>query len=911
MFIAVLGPLQVIDDGAIVAVPSRQQRALLVALALRMGEHVPRDQLIDELWPRQLPSDPRNALQHYVARLRRAIGRTHLSADGNGYALAVPREDFDIARFELQAADGRARCETGDFALAADVLGDALSLWRGEPFGELPDAPEAVAARARLTEVRDQAVEDRFNALMHAGPSEGLVAEITEAVVRDPGRERRWALLMQALYRDGRQTEALAAYQQARRHLGDVHGLDPGPDLRELEGRILRHDPLLLGPTGRGRVGRRPLPPRTSFVGREATVGVLDDLLERSRLVTVRGPVGAGKTRLVLEWAARHTGEVAVVTLDKLEDGAPLPTTVAEATGIAEDPGAEVVDRLSSQLRDRNIVLVFDACDDAIAEVRDLVDVLLGDCPELRVICTTADTIGLADEAQLNLSGLDGPSDDPLAPAVALFVDRVKGRRPGFDPGSSERATIAAIVDALDRLPLAVELAAARAATMSVAEVLNSVGDGADLRTEQPALRRHSSLHAALDWTLDRLPDVAHDAIAALAHLPGPFLADTAVAVTNSSIDAIVPTLDDLAARGLLHISHTTVGTSFVVTPTTRQHLSERAPQAAHLAVTHYGRLAAQIDEGLRGHEQLAWMARCDLETDNLSAALHHAIETRPRDALTIAAGLARYWDWRGHVARAHATLTTVLNATDEHATSEAVIATGWAAFFTWECGEVERATSLAERAMSLADAVESVEARGVAAGVAALILRSSGHTQSAAVVMRTALESSLGPDSWYAAWLGTALAPAELDLGDDQAAARLARSSLDTFRRLGDLRGEGWALVTRAMVLEGRGIGADATDAATDALLLADGVDDVRTVAAATELLARVAHADGDLEHAAALFAAVDALQLRRGAPGTPSKDTNHLDRVLDLEDRLGHARFTAAWRYGSEAGAVALTGD
>jgi DNA-binding SARP family transcriptional activator len=308
----ILGPLEVEGVAGPIELRGKKQRALLALLLLRANEVVPAGRLIDLLWPDAPPSDAAKALQIHVSRLRRALGSDGvLQTRPGGYALAVDEQSLDLARFEERAAAGRALLAAGDATAARETLAEALELWRGEPLADLAAEPFAHSEIARLDELHAVAIEDRIEADLRLGAHGPLVAELEALVARYPLRERLRGQLMVALYRHGRQAEALQAYRNVRRALVDELGIEPGKPLQELERAILRQDPSLDLPAhtapGAPRPGRRAA---GIFVGRERELAELSPAIEdavagRGRFFLVSGETGVGKTRLADELASR------------------------------------------------------------------------------------------------------------------------------------------------------------------------------------------------------------------------------------------------------------------------------------------------------------------------------------------------------------------------------------------------------------------------------------------------------------------------------------------------------------------------------------------------------------------------------------------------------------------------------
>ncbi|WP_343954887.1 AfsR/SARP family transcriptional regulator, partial [Nonomuraea longicatena] len=366
----ILGPARVVGpDGRELPLGGPRVRALLVLLALGAGRIVAAEQLIDDLYGTDPPDGVANALQSQVSRLRRALGRDLVEFHPAGYRLAVDPLQVDAHRFERLAADGRQALTSGDPATAAQVLREALSLWRG--------APLAGSSTTRLEELRLAAVEDRVQADLALGRHRDLVAELRELTSAHPLRERLRVQLMHALYGGGRQAEALAAFEEGRRVLDEELGVEPGAEMAAAHLAVLRGDPALRAPAP--TTSRRGLRAQlTSFVGRTAELERLDGLLASARLVTLIGPGGAGKTRLAVEAAGRVSGDVCFVELAPVADGADLPAAVLSALGVrdsrlgrADRPGPEPLERLVATVSDRDLLLVLDNCEHLVGLAAD------------------------------------------------------------------------------------------------------------------------------------------------------------------------------------------------------------------------------------------------------------------------------------------------------------------------------------------------------------------------------------------------------------------------------------------------------------------------------------------------------------------------------------------------------------
>jgi predicted ATPase/DNA-binding SARP family transcriptional activator len=568
MEIALLGPLLATRDGRRLELGGVQPRLLLALLALDPGRVVGADRLIDGIWGEQLPSEPANALQVVVSRLRRALAPDQpVVSQPPGYLLAVEPERIDAVRFERLAAAGRAAASAGEAERAAELLQEALALWRGDALADLSDSSAARAAATRLEELRLAALEDRIEVDLALGRQAQVVGELQALLEREPLRERLHAQLMRALYATGRQADALAAYQRARELLAERAGLDPGPELRRLQERLLAQDPGLAtapqlplaaparaaAPAGRAAAPAvRPAPsnlpaPLTSFVGRALQIAQVGELLAQGRLVTLVGPGGAGKTRLAIEAARRLLDEGRVeadgawlVELASLRDPALLPGAVLDAVSprielarletAGGGPPRDPLARLPHALARRRLLLVLDNCEHLVEAAAALAEAVLGACPGVRILATSREALRVPGELRLPVPALPFPPDDAAGPealpafdAGRLFVERARAVVPDLRLGPAEARAVAEICRRLDGLPFAIELAAARAGGLPVVELAARLHDRFRLLTTgaRTALPRHRTLRAVVDWSWELLTPAEQVALRRLAVFTG------------------------------------------------------------------------------------------------------------------------------------------------------------------------------------------------------------------------------------------------------------------------------------------------------------------------------------------------------------------------------------------------------
>ncbi|MDQ1508986.1 MAG: hypothetical protein QOG50_830, partial [Actinomycetota bacterium] len=530
----VLGSVGIVDGNQPLPVGPKPRRLLGILLAHR-NTVVSADRLVAALW-----SDPPPAasatLQSYVSRLRRFVElggeRTSLANRAPGYILEVPDDLLDAARFERRLADGQALLDADPYA-ALDLIEAALAEWRGAAFAEFADAewiqPEAI----RLDELRVVAAEARIDAALRAGHHERVVGELEALLVDHPLRERFAAQLLLALYRSGRQAEALRAANQFGTRLREEFGLEPSVALRDLESAILEErDELTWIPPAVGARredesvmsrpdSRRSVPAEsTPLVGRERDLELAARLFESARILTLFGPGGVGKTRLVHRLATTVESDFAdgirLVELAPLRDQTAVPAAVGDALDVQQRANRSLPDSIVEMLASRHLLLVLDNCEHVLDTTSELVELILRWCPNVRVLATSREPLGIPAEIVWSVPPLPVPTDrtDPIAslaenPAVQLFVDRARASRHDFELDASNAAAVAEICIRFDGVPLALELAAARMRSMSAEQLAVRLPErfrvlAGSRRATDP---RHRTLRDLVQWSYELLTD--------------------------------------------------------------------------------------------------------------------------------------------------------------------------------------------------------------------------------------------------------------------------------------------------------------------------------------------------------------------------------------------------------------------
>ncbi|TMR90437.1 BTAD domain-containing putative transcriptional regulator [Nonomuraea basaltis] len=688
MRIEVLGPIRAYaDDGAPIDVGGIRVRALLARLALAGGEVVSVDSLLDGLWGERPSGDSVNALHALVHRLRRALGGVGVvETVAGGYRLHVRGEHVDAARFEELAKRGGRELAAGAAGQAALLLGGALALWRGDALADVRDIPFASTAGARLDELRVGAAEDRFEAELRLGHHGEILADVEAAAADHPLRERLAGLRMRALHAAGRQSDALAVFEEVRRTLAEELGVDPSEELRKTHVAVLRGELEVpeAAPTGPEAVPGRLPAPLTSFVGREEELRLLAGLLETSRLVTVVGPGGAGKTRLTVEAASRHRahrrGRVWLVSLAGVNTADGLPEAVLGTLSVADaQPSGTPLERVVSLLAGGEGVLVLDNCEQISGPVAEFAGQLLERRPYLTILATSREPLEVMGEALCRLGPLDLPPAhaDPVrareSAAVRLFLDRAAAVRPGFALDAPTAGPVVDIVRRLDGLPLALELAAARLRTMSADEVAQRLDDRFRLlstgnRAAQP---RQQTLHAVIEWSWDLLTDQERT----LARRMSIFPARTRIAAieavcSDETLPAgeVIYLLDSLVGKSMVERA----GDDYRMLETIRAHAAEKLWLAGERETVlrrltrHFADLAEEHEPLLRSDKQVESLRLFQAEYDNLMYALQTAIDGGDAEtAARILGPLYWYWVMLRYDARADAYVSRVLEFGD------------------------------------------------------------------------------------------------------------------------------------------------------------------------------------------------------------------------------------------------------
>ncbi len=974
----VLGPVEAVDAaGLVLPLGPPRNRTLLAALVVHVNSVLSVDRLTELLWDGSAPPTARTMVHGAVAGLRRALepcrGRAPslLATRDGGYLLETPPERVDVLRFEQLLAQGRRLVEAAP-ARASQLLGEALALWRGPALSGI-ECTFARDAASRWEELRLQCTESRMEAEIALGHHHDVVADLEDLATRHPFREPLYAQLVLALYRCGRQADALHMLRSVRRKLVEELGLEPGSQLQRLEQAVLRQSPELdAGPPPAGPRPGGSLPsPFDSFVGRVRERAEVAALVSRSRLLTLTGPGGSGKTRLATE-VGRDLQVTGVHTC--VVDLAPLTTpelvgeAVAETLGVRGGPGQGLVEAVATALSGHDTFLLLDNCEHLADACAAFVGSLLAAAPGLRVLATSREALHVPGERvfavrPLATAAVDHSFEDISAcDAVRLFEQRAAAARPGFAVTPANARLVLEVCRRLDGLPLALELAAARAASMPLQDLAARLDDR--FRLLDAAVRsadaRHRSLTATLAWSSDLLDPPARSLFGRVSVFPATFSLTAAEAVVSGGElprGDIGLVLARLVASSTVQLEDGPDGTTrYRMLETTRQYAQDQLAGAALASLRdrhahHYLALAQEAEPHLLGPASPAWLRRLQAERDNFRAALEWAFGPAGDEELgtRLVACLWHPWDVRGargeglhwvntalrvvqpdagpdrlpllsagallHLGRAEFTEVAAL-AGEQLALARATGARAWegdalalTATVAWARGEFDRAQHLYEDAVAASVSGEDRWRAALAEAQLARLHRDRDEPDAARSVVMRALRHADEVGEHLARGLAVdVLASLEHRWGDVAVAARLVDEALEHYRAVGYREGEASALQLAGRIALSSGQLRRAREAFEQALRLCRRVGHRSGTASALEGMATVAADVGEDDLALHLLGAASALRTDIGVPLAGSALT-HQSRLQDrLATRLGPADAARALRRGASLPLPAL---
>jgi predicted ATPase/DNA-binding SARP family transcriptional activator len=898
----ILGPLEVVDDGRPLPLGRGRQRALLGLLVLRANEVVSREWLVDRLWGESPPPTAATALHGHVSRLRRLLGDGRVRTSPPGYALRVEPDELDLHRFEQLMERGRYRA--------------ALALWRGPALADLAFEPWAQPEAARLEEKRLCALEGRIGRELDGGRHGDLVGELEALTAAHPFRESFAAQLMLALYRAGRQADALAAYRSTRARLDGELGLEPGEALHRLERQVLVHDPALdvVAPGRRGRATNMPAA-TTSFVGRVRELGQVRSLLERPgvRLLTLTGAGGTGKTRLALEAVRALAGELAdgvwFVPLAATVDAALVPSAIAGALGVQPAQGQSHADAVEHFVRERELLLVLDNLEHLL-DAAPFAAGLLAAAPRLSVVATSRVHLNVYGEFEYAVPPLSLPDLDELPllatlarlDAIRLFVDRAQAVLPGFELTSTNGGAVAQVCARLDGLPLAIELAAARVRTHSIDELVDGLEQRLVLAADGPRdlHARQRTLRDTIRWSYDLLAPAEQELFARLAVFAGGWSSEAAREVCGGGNG-----LEALLEHSLVRRE----GDRFTMLETIRELALELlAARGADQAVrSRHADFFLELGErggpNLRGAEREGWLTAVDRDLENVRAALAWGAGAGDAETgMCLVGALLTFWINRGFLTEGAAAADALLarSSAPTLGRARALLTSGMLGI--WASGEFGsvgvRAAEAVELARGLGDrwlVAVSLNLRGTAA-------RLRGDRASALRDYDEALAVAGHGELWW---------PSMLVRGNLGVTALSERRYADAAEELAVGAGlaqeaREWFWNALLLTLLGRSLarlgelersGAAQAEALEQFVVLGNAWG----MATSFDALANLAGARGDHVAAARLFGAEEEIRRRAGVAFWISVQDDHDAGLRAAADAVGEDAFAHAFAEGA----------
>ncbi|MGW0790040.1 BTAD domain-containing putative transcriptional regulator [Streptomyces sp. NPDC002911] len=929
----VLGPLAVWDaEGLPVRVPEAKVRALLANLLVHGGGPVPADRLIEDLWASNPPGGSANTLQTKISQLRRVLGREQVVREPAGYRLLLADDVVDALRFQELAERARAHEEP---AVKGGLFADALALWRGPAYADVAESLFARSEITRLEELRLNVVEDQAEVRLTLGEHTALAAELGVLVARHPLRERLRMAHMRALYRAGRQGDALQSFQDLRRQLAEELGASPGPGASALHEAILRQEPQLATPAIGSLSCRTNLPtPLTALIGRREAAEQVRARLNpgaNTRLVTLTGLGGVGKTRLAIAaardaagqfadgvWLVELAGLGATSTPDDIAER--VITTLGLCDTAATEPNLDdLVGWLCQAVAGMHLLILLDNCEHLVEPVAVLAHAILSAVPAAHLLLTSQEALDIPGEVVHPVPPLSLPQrTDPQAVArsgaVELFVERAVAAAPGFVLDADNAAAVSAICRRLDGIPLAVELVASRLRTLSPHELAACLDD----RFTQPDVRvrglpaRQQTLRGMLDWSWQLLTADERTVLRRLVvHADG---------CTLSSAQAVCADRD-LSAERVPDLLSRLVDRSLVVREKNRFRLlesvaaycAERLVEAGEETavrtrfVRHCTESAERESERLRGPDQRCCLERLDAETVNLRRALDLAVTQGTAGyAVRMVNALAWYWFLRGRLTEARRSLRAALAADGEAAPAVRLTARAWLA-------GIELRTSQAAAAPDPAgeDLVAGVEDPVLRARLQWFLgtgLTGHGHHREGRQLVKASLAGARAArDRW-----GQAAALVEL-ASHAPAQDESAELGAALFHEVGDRWGQLRATRSLALAAEREGDDVRTEQLHREGLLMAEELGLWTEVVEALTWLGKTALAGGRTERATELYERALSVSAERAynrgeiraetglgraasLRGDREAAKRHLNRALAKSHSAGHAAEAAA---------------
>ena len=731
----VLGPVEVADGEHGVSIKQAKERKLLAILLLNANTVVSVDRLLELMWGENQPASGLKALHYHVAKLRDALRPGRKGTDGTGiqtrspgYVLVVADDELDSDRFSRLAADGRRLLST-DPDQAERFLAQALGLWRGTAYAEFEFEDFAQSEIVRLGEERLGAVELGFQAQLALGRHENLIPKLTALVTEYPYREALRETLITALYRAGRQVDALRSYTEMRTLLGDELGLDPSPELVALEEQVLQHGESLRAPIAsvrRNAFGTTFPAQVTSFIGRNQELLDLAEELKASRLVTIMGPGGSGKTRLAIEVSIRmvdafRDGAI-FVDLAAVRDPDLVEQAVFDAERASESPERTLRAALIEHLAKQQVLIVMDNCEHVVETAAAVIASLIANTAAVTVLATSQHLLRVSGETVVQVPPLQAATSTDAAAilesdAGQLFTERARSARPGFTPSNHEVALISELTSRLDGAPLAIELAAARMRMMSLSEINTHLAGRLRLLTNGSRTpERQSTLEATVSWSYQLMQEDEQHFFDRLSLFAGVFTHEAAAQISGSgdTLETLV-LLGQLVDKSLVAIDQSGGDIRYRMLETTRLFGRDKLAERGELHATsekhsdYFRDLVRDGDDQLSGPGQGACQTQFRRATPDIRSALEWMLKNKPQDALLSVRGLGRYWFRESNNSEGLGWLHRALEAGDSTPSADRAHALRWQAAIEHRAELTHDWASINDQAIAMAREINEI----------------------------------------------------------------------------------------------------------------------------------------------------------------------------------------------------------
>ncbi|MEO3797424.1 BTAD domain-containing putative transcriptional regulator [Nonomuraea sp. B10E15] len=930
MRFGVLGRVQVwTAEGEPVPVPETKVRALLADLLAHQGQVVGTDRLIEDLWEDDLPANPTGALQLKISRLRHALdqepgGGRLVASQPPGYVLDVGPNATDAGRFaelSLRAQDAT------DPRTRVTLLNEALALWRGPAFADFADSGFARTAAHRLEEQRLAALEVQAEARLETGEHALLTGDLIDLVEQHPLRGRLRAVHIRALYRAGRQADALASYEDLRNRLAEDLGLDPDPELIALHQAILEQDPALLAGTATNvscehPVGRLPAEV-TSFVGRGGEIARVKRQLSNARIVTLTGTGGVGKTRLALRVAAEVRNDFPagawLVELAAVENPELLVHKVSEALDIQDRSSRPPVEVLVDFLHGKHLLLLLDNCEHLINECARLTESLVRCLPDLVVLATSRQALRIEGEQVLAVPALtvgeEGDGEIGQSEAVQLFAERASATSPGYAVSDASRPMLERICRRLDGIPLAIELAAARIKVLSAEQLLERLDDRFRLLSNgmRMAPSRQQTLRSMIDWSYGLCTELERLLWArASVFVDGMDLKAAESVCSGDGIEPaeVIDLVTGLVDKSILIREERTEEARYRLLETLREYGRDRLLESGtdtRFRSRHRDWYRSLVRRGERqwlGPGQAELFARLRGEQGNIRAALDHCV-TEPGGAqvgLGMAADLCCYWIAAGALREGRRWLELAL-ALDDTPTVARARAMSVNARLASLQNDFAAAEPMLHEGQSLARRLGEGQSLAMFTHVSGLRALSRQDLPGAVVLFGRARQRYLDMDDpIHAALSQMYLATAHAHLDHHEEASSLFSDAVSTCEAHDEVWLRSYALCMSGISAWRTGDMAGARELVREAIRLKRPFRDRLGLAMCVDVLAWIAAHERDGERAAMLLGAAGELWQSLGGSLSGYLTGYHRQCEEITRAHLGDTRFEAAMRCGVE---------